>query len=468
MITMSEGVLVALLASMLSYALSGARSAAYLLYFVGFVPFLTLDPSQGGMTDIGHVATSNVLFKLSFRVLTTAGFLVLLWRRRDELAWISRPQHLPVIGFFVWALASVQRAHVPWVALARLGEFLVFFLAGVALYLESARFHAPRVVARWHALALLQVLIAALYFALRSPDLAYHVGADGLVRLGHKLLNANSLGFAAAIICLWATSELFGSHSDGRPSGTRDGRVRITAWLLPAIALLVSAYVLLLARSRTAMVAVTIGQIVLWLPLHALEGRRRAIFLLGAVGAAALLVAGAPHVESWFLRGESAEALRTGTGRTELWLALLRDQVPRSPLIGAGYLSLSPTGTFAHAGREWNNAHNTYMFALVSNGVPGLVLVVAAVALPWFALLRHVLRASVTERDAWRLLLAFATVVGLVGVTEFGVCGYPNPVMFFHLTLYVFALAPLRATRSLEVRAPVHPPFTLLSGGTPA
>ncbi len=112
------------------------------------------------------------------------------------------------------------------------------------------------------------------------------------------------------------------------------------------------------------------------------------------------------------------------------------------PLFGAGYLMLGPRGPFEHAGHEWTNTHNTYVFALVATGVPGLVMVCWLAVHPLFCLFRRVHTAPPEERSSWAVLLAMSMVVFVTNITGFGVSGFPNTAMFFHYALYALAVLP--------------------------
>ncbi len=426
---MTEGILVALAFAALSFALSGARTTAYLLYFLAFVPFVSLDMS-GGLASAEGLSGANVLFKLCVRAVTTLGLLALTLRRPQALAQLVRWQSLPVVFFFVWALLGLQRAQDPAVSLFRLVELFSFFLAGVVLFVESARHHGPREVVRWHCLALLQLPLVTLYFLQVHPELAYYERADGIGRLGHKFINSNSLGFACVAVALWATNEL------------KERRERVRSLfherLLPVLALLLVLYVLLGVRSRTAMVTLALGQGLLWFPFTWKQAWRLPAFGLVLLAGALFAVTQADTILEWFLRGESTENLASGTGRTGLWSALVTQQLPRAPLLGAGYLMLSAEGTFLHDGVHWSNAHNTYVYALISTGVPGFLAILGAALGPWATTFRRLFTTGYGERPAWILLFTLQTVVLVASVTGFGICGHPNPAMLFHYALYTY------------------------------
>ena len=164
----------------------------------------------------------------------------------------------------------------------------------------------------------------------------------------------------------------------------------------------------------------------------------------------------------WVLRDGSSADLMSGTGRTGLWQALLTEQVPEAPVMGAGYLMLTENGPFPHAGTWWTNTHNTYLFALISTGLPGFMATLAIALLPIRASFHRYLRAANEERSSWTLILACQMVVFVTGVTGFGICGFPNAVMLFHYALYTWALSPSGV--AFRSRSPEAAPLRAISG----
>lgn len=437
---MSLGFALLVTAALAAWWLAGARSFAYLVYYLSFVPFVTLDLTDGGLQDVGDFSSDLVLLKMTARLATAALVVLLLARRRRAFGVLADVRVAPVVFLVVWSSLGLFEARDPLVPLFRLGELAVFVLAGAVLWSDSVRGAPLRSVLRWHALALLPLVAITLAYLVIHPELAMHVGADGMVRMGNRLLNAETLGTTGALLVLWSSFEL------------KEPRAHADTWwrerLVPAACLVVAVSVLVLARSRTAMIATIAGEIVLWSPFFGAT-RRQWLSSAGFFALALVLAALNPdEIERWFLRGDSVANLRTGTGRTDLWAHLLDDAVPESPLLGNGYLHLSAQGGFWHAGNYWTNAHNAYLGALLYAGIPGLVAVCTILALP----IAHAWRRArdftrrTAERNAWTLLLAFATLAAISSATSFGVCGWPNPLMLFFYALYPLAVCGPRAS----------------------
>ena len=481
------GMALALGAAGFALLLAGTRSLAYALFYLAFLPFLTLDPTQGGLVAIDGLQGGNVAWKLGIRALSTFGIAVLAYPRRSAVfALLARTSSLPVLGLFVWALIGLPRAQDPWVSFFRLGELLAFFLTGIVLAIETGAagtFHRPRGasdpmcpsdVVRLHALALLPVLISAIAFMLLHPEIAFHESSTGVRRLGHKFMNSNVLGFSSTVVFLWSLSALRSRIFRGpeESSGAR-GRKEL---LIAALSLGISGYVLYASRSRTASITTLGGVAILFAPwpLPSWQGtlekasalrirsQRRIAAGIAACGVAMLASLNFSFIQAWFMRGGTAADIATGTGRTGLWKDLLLEQVPKAPLLGAGYLNLSESGGFQHAGHAWNNAHSTYLFALVSTGIPGLLAVLLIVGLPLWASFQRAFRPTgsrpsvdledaVRDQEAWTLVFALQSIVAIASITGFGVAGYPNVAMLFHYGLYAWVLTRTASSQSLTV-----------------
>jgi hypothetical protein len=226
----SIAILVVAALAVAAFVVSGARTLGYASYYLAFIPFITLDASVGGLTDLSQLGAGNVLFKLGARATATVLLALALWRVRRRLTRVaSSAACLPLYLLVLWALLGLPRTQVPWVPLFRLTELTVFFLTGLVLFAERAHGAAPREVLRWHCLAPAPILGVAVWLASTRPDLAFHTSTDGIARMGHKFMNSNVLGFAAAVTALWSAFELGACATESDPHGGAPVRPRCVA-----------------------------------------------------------------------------------------------------------------------------------------------------------------------------------------------------------------------------------------------
>ncbi len=488
------GMALALSAAGFALILAGPRRIAYALFYLAFLPFLTLDPTQGGLVAIDGLQGGNVAWKLGVRTVATLGIAILAYRRRSSVfALLARPASLPVLGLFVWAIIGLPRAQDPWVSFFRLGELLAFFVTGIVLAIEvgaagvfdrpsaDAKPTSPSDVVRLHALALLPVLISAIAFTLLHPEIAFHESSSGVRRMGHKFMNSNVLGFSSTVVFLWSISVVRTRVLEQRFKGAKgpqaSGQRGLREILIALLSLGIAGYVLYFSRSRTASITALGGTAILFAPwplpscetaleqAQALRIRAQRRIAAGIAACSVFMIAALNFgsIQAWFMRDGTAADIATGTGRTGLWHDLLLEQVPKAPLVGAGYLNLTANGGFEHAGHAWNNAHNTYLFALVSMGIPGLLAVLLIIGLPlWASFQRAIrpvgsspsadLRQAVRDQEAWTLVFALQSIVAVASITGFGVAGYPNVAMLFHYGLYAWVLASKREPKPLAAK----------------
>ena len=182
---MTPGFAILLLSVLLLWWLAGSRSCAYLLYGLSFIPFVTLDSVEGGLQDAEGLGTDVVLFKVAVRTATALGIALLFLTRRSALASVCDRRFLPVPCFVLWAMLGLAGKPDPVLPLMRLGELTIFALLGVLLWSESARAPSVRSLLRWHACALVPLIVVTLWYSLTMPDLAVHVDENGQIGRAH-------------------------------------------------------------------------------------------------------------------------------------------------------------------------------------------------------------------------------------------------------------------------------------------
>ncbi len=201
---------------------------------------------------------------------------------------------------------------------------------------------------------------------------------------------------------------------------------------------------LVLSQSRTTMLTVAV-----MLVAYHFGNRRNAPILVLGIGLAVLAVIFIiPYIDqilSLLSRSGRASEITTGTGRAEIWAAVIELWSQR-PIQGWGFgstLFILPTypGLFGAAA----HAHNNALEILISSGMIGLGLLLAAL---------FITLSNAVKLAQWRtlVLLLFVLLRGTTEATPFG--GVASSMfLLFTLMIGLTAVARVRE-RSLAVRPP--------------
>jgi O-antigen ligase len=264
-----------------------------------------------------------------------------------------------LLAFHAWAVATAVFADAPGLAFLR------------SLALLSVTLLAVHVVERHGWTTVAAAVVASLWWTLAAGLLAF-VLLDVPARAGGRLQlltpEHNQLGRLAALTVVASVTLLARSDTAARAVG--------------AASALTGVLVLGLTGSRTAMVAVVLALLV------AMARRLGVVALVAlvALGLSVLAVVATTGVEDRLLdvaaREEDGEDLRTATGRTGIWEAML-DVWLEEPVTGHGTgTDASLTLAESQDGRIGFIARNTQSLAvheLVEHGVVGAFLLVGAV-----------------------------------------------------------------------------------------
>ena len=110
------------------------------------------------------------------------------------------------------------------------------------------------------------------------------------MRIGHQLMNANVLAFAAVVTCLWGMFEL------------KEGRERIRGpffeRFFPAFALCGAFIVVIFARSRTSSITLFMGMFLMWVVFTREKRKYLSLVLIGII-LAIFFAARSSKVPSW-------------------------------------------------------------------------------------------------------------------------------------------------------------------------
>jgi hypothetical protein len=106
-----------------------------------------------------------------------------------------------------------------------------------------------------------------------------------------------------------------------------------------------SAVILVLAHTRTALVGLVAGLLVAGLSLFTINARVRKFFATGAVAVSLGVITVAGVVTNWLARGENAQGLASLTGRTNFWaLVLTQPRTTFQEIFGFGLSNASVNG----------------------------------------------------------------------------------------------------------------------------
>lgn len=161
---------------------------------------------------------------------------------------------------------------------------------------------------RFHRRALMVVLAVVLVGMVLTPGQAF--GQAGGGRLGGAIwpVPPTQVAHYAAVLAGLTIVLWFAGLMDGRATALVTG---------------LSAGVLVLTHTRTAVVGLLVGVLVAGLSLFLTRRRVRKAFTVTVVVAALLAITFAPFLTSWFARGQSANEITGLTGRTTTWTAVV-------------------------------------------------------------------------------------------------------------------------------------------------
>jgi O-antigen ligase len=355
-------------------------------------------------SSLDAIALAKVAVRLlGFSVLGLT--IVRSWRhpRRGEVVRCLWP-----LGLFIgWSLLSVLWSALPSFSLGQVGGLLVQVMLAFVVGLRCTDSRDRSTVMQHLFLAMLAFSLVILAVHSLAPD------SSGLERVSFDdwegIVHPTAAGATAslALVILIAARLLW----DWR--WTR-------LWLAPG--LLVQGALLVLARSRTALVMGIAGVVLSFFLFSRQFVLSLAAVLLGLVlGAYLVLDPGlnladrlSGSVSGYARRGESDEQIQSFNGRMQLW-GVIWDEFLRSPVIGHGYLVTSRTGAIdvwqpEHPSNK--TAHNVLLQVFASTGLVGGLLFLWGLIQP-LAVCRRALLADPENRK-------LAAFLGIIGIWYFG------------------------------------------------
>jgi O-antigen ligase len=270
-------------------------------------------------------------------------------------------------ALLLWGIVGVMWAVDTDEALERLPTKI----SVVALYLVAVCFRPSRKEFYWVcALTVLGgVLAAALAYFFGFDRLAEaQRAAQGRIALGDMQGNAAQLGRVLILPLTLAIAGFLG------------GRGTIPRALALGFAACIGLGTLI-SMSRTALVATAAVLLVMFYRIRA-RWQVVAVMVLLLVIAAFMPATFYERIDA-LVSGQDD----TGSGRLDIWRTGLRIFVERSGFLGAGLDNFNSLLGFYSPGYE-RTAHNIYLLVLVELGVPGLAMMLAAIASGFFAVWR--------------------------------------------------------------------------------
>jgi exopolysaccharide production protein ExoQ len=338
------------------------------------------------------------------RIMFIAFYIVaggLLFREYRSRPAAFRPSPIMLL---IACLLAISIASTMWSILPHMTWRRGIALAGttaVGLYV-GCRFSALEIL-KLAAVSLGLVVVATLLLCLLLPEKAIHqdihVGAwRGLFYHKNQLAEAMLQGIL-----------IFAALSISEKSSWR----RLIEFGLAAAA----TFVLIMARSATAMVGLGIFLVV----LLALRVPRLRGYVLGAMlGAIVLTTVGIPGGSFCVLSLLGRDC--TITGRTEIW-GLVWSAVMERPWIGYGFGAfwLGDPGNAIRAKLDWpvTEAHNAWLEAWLSIGVVGVGLAILTLSAISLKVLRKANARKQSAADAWTIWsVGFVMSIWVYSLTE--------------------------------------------------
>lgn len=356
------------------------------------------------MHDIGRQSATTAVTSLTLQtgvellVFGAIGALCALVSR-TVLAWSPVGAALAILP--VWVAASAAWAEAPSYAVGRGIEYVaLLLLAGVtaAVGARSRRALEQLLAAVLRSYALVTVLLVVAGFVLGPFQVVVTAAnRDRFTWIGaHPTESGFVLGTALLILVATGAERL-----------RLPGPVRLAAIAVVAAALYEN-------QTRTVLAGLLVAVAVLLL-LRMRQGSGTAWFASYVAGAGGLVTAvlAGGAVVSYVLRGGDWSTLTSLNGRRDLWaVGLAALEGPADWLLGLGYGATRTTfvGDFAFAG----NAHNSLLGTLVSLGLVGVVIVVAAIGRALVLLVRTGMLGS----SAGRTLLGAFIYTIVAGVSS--------------------------------------------------
>lgn len=341
-----------------------------------------------------------------FLVLIISAAVALLLRRPIWAKVINMNRWY--FAFFIYCGISIIWSDYPFVSLKRYIKEIGNVLMVLLILTEKDPVQTVRVVFARYVHLVIPLSILLIY---SIPSLGMYYDDNMLPSYCGVATNKNKLGVIAFVSVLFLIWEIIHSREvDGKK---RDCSDTLGNWVL----LLLAGWLIYIAHSATALVCVILGAFLLLLmKLPFVVKHLGYLGLYSLLTAITIMFAMYRFPEAVGLVAEGLGRDSTFTGRTELWMDLLRE--PVNPVVGTGYQSF---WLGSRADNLWDKylfhpiqAHNGYLETYLNGGFVGVGLLLAMIIATGGKLKRVLL----IERSFGILLVVFIITATLYNCTE--------------------------------------------------
>ncbi len=382
--------------------------------------YFTLFPGSVGITRVVKIALRFGLTGMSF------GLLFFVRSHLNQIR-VEKQDVLPFLLYGAYVILGV--ASILWstevtftvLQLLMLFECIAFVWLFYSLYTTlNLQYHQQLAYSKFTAVAIALIGIGFMIGLLIDPSTFYRDTHGGAVsRLGGYIINPNELGMLAVLGAAMNYMEFMRGGSKGWNS----------FYLLSNIA------VLLLTQSRSSLIS-----FVLLTGMFVLISGNFKIQLASVISA--ILVLPIVIKEIVIKDGDVGEVMSM-TGRLPFWSDLITHGFPQRPILGYGFMSISPspfTNKFdsIHAYAA-SMTHNTFVQVLINLGLVGAFIVILQMTATF--------RAIIVSKDNYLRLMSVSMLIPLIinSITEFGIFGEANyGIMFYQFIILFFTVAAVK------------------------
>ena len=270
-----------------------------------------------------------------------------------------------------------------------------------------------------HRIRLFQLLGNTVYYLVLifvigmwvDPDTFFRMTHGGEeARLGGYIMNPNELGMLAGVgvACL-----IFNYYDGHRPKWT-------------TFQLFIIFYCLYATGSRSSL----IGALMI-IGFHVMQSEQQQIKVLIIAG---MLVVSPVAIWKVVLKDgdtERLEEIMSMTGRLPFWTALIKEGLPREPLLGFGFMRIDYKeyfqSTHTYPGKM---THNTFMQVLMNLGFVGMTVVIYQMVFT----MRAIMSAT---KEKKLMMIGILIPITINSLTEFGIFGESNyGILFYQLVIF--------------------------------